>query len=529
MPIEIAIPILHGTSRITMERGSSLLFVGANGGGKTRLAVHIETTLGLEAHRISAHRALALNPNVNKVSEKTALNYLRRGGTSRREISRWNSRSAVHLLNDFDYLIQALFAQQANKALETHSNARAGLNYVPEQTQLELLGTIWQHLFPGRLLDISGDDIKVTAPDSTIYYEASEMSDGERATFYLIGQTLVAAENSVLIIDEPELHVHRSIMSKLWDELEAARQDCAFVFITHDLEFAAARVGQKYIIHRYDPKPHWDIEAISENGWFNEEITTLILGSRRPILFVEGDENSLDQAVYRCCFPEWTVIPKSSCEEVIHSVATMRNSPELTRVTCAGIVDADDCRDDDVAKLNNLGVFVLPVSEIENVFLLPNVSRSIAESEGFEGEELDRCLERLEQAVFDMVSSETIEVVVMRYCRRRIDRMLKSLDVGESENLSDLIAEYHHKSTSFDIASIAEEARTRICDALQDRDLPKLLANYDNKGLLSLAAKHLRKSKLADFTSWLTRVLRSNKSPSIAEAIRSNLPEIHPG
>jgi ABC-type branched-subunit amino acid transport system ATPase component len=67
-------------------------------------------------------------------------------------------------------------------------------------------------------------------------YKASEMSDGERAIFYMIGQTLAAAENSLLIFDEPELHVHRSIMDKLWDDLEAARQDCAFVFITHDLE-----------------------------------------------------------------------------------------------------------------------------------------------------------------------------------------------------------------------------------------------------------------------------------------------------
>ena len=33
------------------------------------------------------------------------------------------------------------------------------------------------------------------------------MSDGERAIFYLIGQTLAASSDSVLIIDEPELHL----------------------------------------------------------------------------------------------------------------------------------------------------------------------------------------------------------------------------------------------------------------------------------------------------------------------------------
>jgi len=124
------------------------------------------------------------------------------------------------------------------------------------------------------------------------------MSDGERAIFYMIGQTLAAADSSLLVFDEPELHVHPSIMAKLWDELEAARQDCAFVFITHDLEFAASRVAQKYVIRDYEPSPRWTIEAVPENTGFDEEITTLILGSRRPILFVEGGENSLDLAIY---------------------------------------------------------------------------------------------------------------------------------------------------------------------------------------------------------------------------------------
>ena len=106
----------------------------------------------------------------------------------------------------------------------------------------------------------------------------------------MIGQALTAAADSLLIVDEPELHVHRSIMSKLWDELEARRADCAFVFITHDLEFAAARVAQKFVIRDYLPTPLWTIEAIPKDAGFSEETATLILGSRWPILFVEGEE-----------------------------------------------------------------------------------------------------------------------------------------------------------------------------------------------------------------------------------------------
>jgi hypothetical protein len=318
-------------------------------------------------------------------------------------------------------------------------------------------------------------------------------------------------------------------MDKLWDDLEAARQDCAFVFITHDLEFAASRVAQKFIIRDYDPAPRWNIKAVPENTGFDEEVTTLILGSRRPILFTEGTENSLDLAIYRCCFSNWTVIPRGSCEDVIHSVVTMRRNQELTRITCSGIVDADDYEADDVAYLRHLGIVILPVSEIENIILLPTVSRAIAESEGYVGTDLDSRLNALKAAVFGTLrSDEAIDAVVTRYCRRRIDRLLKKVDLSTASNVADITAEYGRQTAALNIADIAQKAKVRINEALRDGDLPKLLANYDNKGMLALAATYLKRSKLADFESWLIRVLRNNKVPALVTAIRNSLPVIQP-
>lgn len=42
-------------------------------------------------------------------------------------------------------------------------------------------------------------------------YNSSEMSDGERVIFYLIGQCLAVPENGIIVIDEPELHLHKSV------------------------------------------------------------------------------------------------------------------------------------------------------------------------------------------------------------------------------------------------------------------------------------------------------------------------------
>ena len=282
MTFEFSVPHAKGHKEFAFASGESIIFVGANGGGKTRLAVHVENVLGIRAHRISAHRALNLNPDVAKISEQKALNRLRTGyeldgqNPGNRHGRRWGGKEAVNLLSDFDYVIQALFAEQANISLKAYKQFKPRASKSQDKpeasepqdktgtsepketfqiTKFDQLNNIWAWLMPQKQLHISGDNILVSLPEADPTYTASEMSDGERAIFYLIGQVLLANKNSVLIVDEPELHVHRSIMSKLWDEMEAIRPDCAFVFVTHDLDFAASRTAKKFVIRDYSPAP----------------------------------------------------------------------------------------------------------------------------------------------------------------------------------------------------------------------------------------------------------------------------------
>lgn len=535
MTFNFQIPGPEHQTLIDIAPGSSVIFVGANGSGKTRLAVFIEETVGEAAHRISAHRALKLNPAVPKIRGVEALKKLRYGWEhenatiDHRRGNRWgDSKPAVAMLNDFDSLLQALFADQSVTTLETHTKYRSGTLTKATATKFETLSEIWQRLLPHRQLVITGDDIQVSVTGESEAYPASDMSDGERAIFYLIAQALVAADSSLLVIDEPELHVHPSIMSSLWDEIEAARKDCAFLFITHDLNFAATRAAQKYLIKTYASQPAWTIESVPENTGFSEEVTTLILGSRRPILFVEGDGASLDLAIYRCCYPQWTVIPRGSCEQVIHAVVTMRANERLTRITCAGIVDADGFTTADIQYLNGLGVFPLPVSEVENLILLPEVSRAIAQLEGFGGEELEQQLAKLKTAILETLQSQAaVDEIVVRYCRRQIDRTLKKIDLSATKSIAGLAAEYNTQTTSLDVLDIAANVNRKIQEALANEDLQNLLTIYDNKGLLALAAQHLKQSRKSAFESWLTRMLRNETSASgLAAALKAVLPAV---
>jgi len=536
MPFEIKVPTPDNEDPfdISIEKGSAVVIVGANGSGKTRLAVQIENANGERVHRLSAHHALALNPAVPKIQENSALKGLRFGyaheGSSlaHRRNHRWpNGQQATALLNDFDFLLQALFADQSRVALATHTAARAGtLNANP--TKLEKLKAIWEQLLPTRTLVLSGDDIQVRNPNEPAPYSAAEMSDGERAVFYLIGQTLEADDNSLLVVDEPELHVHRSIMNKLWDQLENARPDCAFVFITHDLEFAASRVGQKFVISDYiHSGPKWRIETVPEGTGFSEELTTLLLGSRRPVLFVEGIDGSLDKAVYRCAYPDWTVVPLGSCSDVIHAVASMRTNASLTRIRCAGIVDNDGYDSTEIDDLNQSGVAVLPVSEIENLFLLPEISRQIALAENCDDAEAGARVETLKQKIFAAAASEDVAApIVRRHVLRRIDRSLKGLDLNGQRAIDDIEANYRQQTQDLNIRELARQRRDEINKAIAADDLPELLALIDNKGMLADAASCLKNTRRDAFEAWLVRSLLNDQEPGLKNALLQALPTI---
>jgi len=540
MPLEIDLNVTGTAMPIELRAGMSTIIVGANGSGKTKLAVECERQLENSAHRISAQRMLALDPAIEKISEAAARGQLRYGYAKpeeyggvqpARNIHRWGQAQPRFILNDAGALLQVLFAEQSNTAVKAYNAAMDGAPIESQDSLLRKLKAIYHRVLPTRCLEITADDITV-APfvENTIgdSYSITQMSDGEKAVFYIIGQALIADTDSVLIMDEPEIHVHRSILSRLWDELEAARADCAFLLITHDLEFAASRAGKKYVARSYTPATGWVIEDVPEAEGFSEELITLILGSRKPILFVEGDQCSLDLAFYRACYPGLTVVPRGGCESVIHSVATLRHNAAFTRIQCAGLVDADGHDEADRARLADIGIQVLPVSEIENLLLLPVVSRAILEMNDLEGSELETKLANLKAAIFaDASDPHNAREVILGYCRRRIDRVLKQIDFSADKSVADLAASYAARTNELDVVALATEMEATIADAITADDLAALLAIYDRKKpLLALASSHLRNWKVEVFSAWVARAIQSSRDDRLRNAIRTVMPEV---
>lgn len=519
--------------KVVFNQGETVFIVGANGTGKTRLAAYIEKQLAEKCHRISAHRALGIELNIAKIPRKNAENSLYFGRENQEEViyrdgGRWGGKGTSHLLNDYTQLLQLLFAEQNDTALETHNLATIQTVNPGEvtQTRFARLVKVWERLLPHRRLRITGDSISVFA-DDVDEYSAEDMSDGERAVFYLIGQVLCAPVDSLVVFDEPELHIHRSILSSLWDELEVLRPDCSYLMISHDLEFVATRSGKKYVIEAFKSPNLWSLSEVPDETGFDEELTTLILGSRRPVLFVEGTLDSLDGDIYRNCFPDYLVIPRESCSAVINSVKSFNHNKHLTRIGCAGIIDADDRTEDQKKELEKSRIYALSFSEIENIFLHPDVTATICSMEGYKGAKKQELLTELNDTVFGLATQEEKKKQAsMQFVKRRVDIAFKNIDWAGIETLDALDEALQQFGATVNHEVLYTGYCERLEKCIKNRNMAEFLTLYSDKEMLAHAAKILTGKKKNGFCQWVARQLAGKPNSELNKAISKLLPPV---
>ena len=335
----------HGTT------SNAVIIIGANGSGKSKVGAWIEQQNMDQIHRIGAQRNLNFNENIPLKSYSQAEDFVLYGtddkSSQRGKGPRWAwGKYTTKLIDDFDNVLAALIALKNNDNEKFVNECKAAPTREerpdPPFTSIDKLTQIWNIIFPQRKLRV--EDAKflavLTRDDSELQYNSNQMSDGERAVLYLAAQVLCVPANKTLIIDEPEIHLHRSIMNRLWSALESYRPDCLFIYITHDTQFAAAH-GQsdKVWIKEFDGM-HWKLEKIADQE-LPEELLFDILGSRKNVLFVEGERNSYDTQLYSILYPNYYVIACGSCTQVISRTKAFRNSPSLHHCQVFGIIDRD--------------------------------------------------------------------------------------------------------------------------------------------------------------------------------------------
>ncbi|WP_137772254.1 MULTISPECIES: DUF4435 domain-containing protein [unclassified Microbacterium] len=229
---------------------------------------------------------------------------------------------------------------------------------------------------------------EVRHTDLGVSYPIYRMSDGEKSALLLAADVLTADANSIIMIDEPERHLHRAISAELVEAIVATRSDCAFVVLTHDVDLASRlskRPGDTLsitgVVWSSNEPSHWQLHEVEPDGSLPEEARRAILGGRQDVLFIEGKGDSLDLELYRLLFPNWQLLPVGGCDLVIRSVTGLRESQAHHWINPIGIVDRDGRSEEERASLSSRSIHALPVSEIENLYLDPQLLEAVAQKQ----------------------------------------------------------------------------------------------------------------------------------------------------
>lgn len=478
----------------TLSAKSSLLFIGANGSGKTRLGtwIDLESPQKNNVHRISAQKSLSMPNSTTPMSIDKAEKMLLVGYdndnqqinvqnyASFKQMQRWQQKPAISLLNDYENLMIYLFSDQTEENAKYCKAVKVNAEYIePPATKLDKVKEVWEKILPHRELIIGGLRIQTKVrdfPDNI--YNSSEMSDGERVIFYLIGQCLAAPQDGIIVIDEPEIHLHKSIQAPLWAEIEKLRPDCLFVYITHDVDFAAAQESaEKIWLKSYDGN-NWDWQRIEKVDGLPEELLLQILGSRKKVVFVEGENGKWDATFYRSLLSNFLVIPLGSCTQVIQSVKALKASYELHHLEIYGIIDRDRRVENEITELLNDGIYVLEVAEVENLFLTPEilelVSQKLARTPSDDFKKVFDCaFKQLELELETQISLRTAEEI--KFQLNNFDKTIKS-EIKLKEALNKLVE-------NIDVSEIYESNRIIFEEIIATKNYEKLLKYFNRKTL----------------------------------------------
>ena len=524
------LPDENGQKNDYKTENNAIIIVGANGSGKSKLGAWIEKQNGKNVHRIAAQRRLTFQENIPLKSYSEAENLVFFGSTNDNDIQkgpRWNyGHYTTHLIDDFDNVLAALIAKRNNETSEFHKKCKAipDKNNWPDAvtTSIDQLKNIWNLIFPQRAL-IEEDSkffAKFKKDEQEIKYSATEMSDGERAVLYLTAQVLCVPENKILIIDEPELHLHRSIMNRLWIELEKVRKDCLFIYITHDLQFAAAHSNvPKYWIKEFDGV-HWKFEELKTED-LPEELTIEILGSRRSVIFVEGEKNSYDYQLYTQLYPDYYIIPCGSCSQVINRTKAFKSSKALHDCNVYGLIDRDYRSEKEITSLAKDNIFTLKVAEVENLFLVEDLILFIANKLGLS--DIGKIIvENVKKFVIETKFKNMLNKQICQSVVYEIKHQLSCIEISK-DNEADAKSTLQKGWEAIDYDEIKADKEHQFNEILDSADYREVLKVFNEKGIASEIAKQFKLDK-GTYQERVINFLRNDYHDDIINILKSYLP-----
>lgn len=529
--LELNIPnssSINTNTNIEIEQGESIIIIGANGSGKSRFCGKVENLNEQKVHRIAAQKNLVFEKQYSLSSYEDAKRNIFYGENSDGTGDKgrrwgWNEdEKYVKPVQDCSLAIKALFAQK-NKDDEARSKQaeliiRGGAHITElAPSVVEDLLYIWNQVLPNRFLDISDLKIKTTK-NSGQPYEARFMSDGERDVLYYLAVCLCLPQNIFVVLDEPENHIHNSIINKLFSLLEKARPDLTFIYATHNLEFAAEHTNAKKLWFKDYDGTNWDYHILGEEENLPESLLLEVLGSKEKILLVEGEKNSLDTKLYQAYYSDYKVIGCGGCQQVVNRVRAFNTHTLNMHYDVKGIVDRDYRTDAEIAELQKDNIFVCQVAEVENLFIVPEVISHMAKVLAT-ADKVDECIDLIKAKFehdlpFQKVSAINSEV---KFQIGKFDFEKRDLETYKKE-IKDL-------NTSIKLEDIITAIEGKFNTIYQNGDYREILKIYNQKNVLHVMIKTLGYSTDRVYQNKIISLVQ-DKNSELLQALSNYLPQL---
>lgn len=227
------------------------------------------------------------------------------------------------------------------------------------------------------------------------------LSSGERELVTMVFDLIYKEiSHSVIIIDEPELHLHPSLTFRFIETLKGLCDGTnQIILFTHSADLISTYYtnGNVFVL---DPSSKNEnqvhiLNALSEShstiaNALSENLGIFAVG--KNIVFVEGEDSSIDRLIYskiaQSRFSDFQIVPIGSVENII----TLRSVINELRSTIFGvrlflIRDRDGLSDKTISTLEENSCFrCLPRRHIENYLLDAEILSDVAVSIGMDTE-----------------------------------------------------------------------------------------------------------------------------------------------
>ena len=513
------------------------VILGANGAGKSKALTEIKSNVpslfpGKTAVFIEGGRAIKL-PAAFKANRSNFSQYETLELAKSTHKGKTQSGISDRITDTFmllDRKGEELTRLHSDKVTEWIRNGSQGECPQREEPPLSKLCDLFSRIFPQIILTFDHDKKSIICiKNEGQPYNLTGLSDGEKQVLSIIADIgLLADENNVILIDEPELNLNPMLACRLWEEIENDLGNTTFIYCTHCISFAMRENVSNILLFGNSSDQISEIADVSNVPLddLRELLGTIpaILATSKALV-VEGRQNSFDPTFYSWLLDskDISIIPMEGSSDVkAISSRTGIWSQVTSSVVIHGLVDKDFKPDSEIQELEESNCTSLDLHEAESYLCLPELLAEVSAKIGLV--ERPPTIQTIEDHIVASFESNLIRIIAKRVFART--NLLLNISISKSE-LSEVTDQNILKTKlvakaieQVDLAnqrfsedyidSIYDQELENANKILTDRDILGILKLSEGKQLLSSLVKLTGAKNMNDLLRATTKHIKVN-------------------